>query len=109
MGEHMFTADALGGPGGTERRESGRQIVNLWAQTPRSDRRPLVFNVRDMSAKGCMIDALDRIGVGGALDIQLPGLEPRLAKVIWANQQYMGCEFASQLTDLELDLVRASS
>ena len=105
----MFATEMLGGPENSERRKSGRQIVDMRGEADCGDRRPLIFAVRDLSSRGCMIDALDRIGVGGELDIQLPGLKPRCAKVIWANQQYMGCEFASLLTDFELDLIRASS
>lgn len=77
-------------------RRSERRDISARVQYRRSTVRMAGVTL-DMSRHGVRLAAMERLRIGEALWITLPGLPPRRATVKWVDRFDIGCEFDDPL------------
>jgi hypothetical protein len=63
----------------------------------------------DLSCHGVRLAAMERLRIGEALWITLPGLPPRRATVKWVQAFEVGCQFDAPLHPAVLDQILAGA
>ena len=93
----------------TEGRTAERRIVNLAARLREPGATIVDAEVRDLSTDGFMAETDLVLEPGAIVWLKLPGLEPQNSRVAWAEEGKVGCQFATPLHPLTLEmLVRTS-
>jgi len=65
--------------------------------------------IRSISATGMSIDASSEFKVGDVIEIDLPGVGPTSAKVMWSDGAVVGCKFDTPLDRSVLSSIRLNS
>jgi len=90
-------------------RTAERRIVNLAARLREPGATIVDAEVRDLSTDGFMAETNLVLEPGAIVWLKLPGLEPQNSRVAWAEEGKVGCQFATPLHPLTLEmLVRTS-
>ncbi|MEO1168287.1 MAG: hypothetical protein AAFW97_06220 [Pseudomonadota bacterium] len=92
-----------------DRRGESRTGVDVIARAHLFEMRPITVNIRDLTAKGFMMEARMDVNVGAILYLQLPGLNLNAAEVAWSSEHYTGCVFLSPLNSAELNCLESSA
>lgn len=81
----------------TDPRGAARRTLRLEvpAVTSRDRTNALIHN---LSETGLLIETSAVVEVGDRLDIDLPNAGPTEARVIWAQGEYVGCEFIARVS-----------
>jgi hypothetical protein len=85
-------------------RRSERRGVSAKVQYRRSTVRMAGVTL-DLSCHGVRLAAMERMRIGEALWITLPGLPPRRATVKWVDRFDIGCEFDEALHPAVLERI----
>lgn len=94
----------------TEGRSAERRIVNLAARLRDPGATLVDAEVKDLSTDGFMAETNLSLDTGAIVWLKLPGLEPQNSRVVWTEDGKIGCQFATPLHPLTLEmLVKASS
>ena len=88
-----------------EGRSAERRIVNLAARLREPGATIVDVEVRDLSTDGYMAETLLRLDPGAIVWLKLPGLEPQNSRVAWAEDGKVGCQFATPLHSLTLEML----
>lgn len=71
--------------------------------------RELVLTVRDISHTGFFAHNSLVLTAGEEIELDLPEIGPRTAKVVWADGQNIGCAFDGTISRSELSAVRLNA
>lgn len=88
-------------------RRSERQGIKAKVQYRRTTVRMAGVTL-DLSRHGVRFAAMERLRIGEAVWITLPGLPPRRATVKWVDSFDVGCEFDEALHEAVLNRILAS-
>ena len=86
-------------------RSAERRIVNLAARLREPGATIVDVEVRDLSVGGFMAETNLVLEPGAIVWLKLPGLEPQNSRVAWAEDGKIGCEFATPLHPLTLEML----
>jgi len=88
-------------------RSAERRIVNLAARLREPGASIAEAEVRDLSTDGFMAETALAPGLetGATVWLKLPGLEPQNSRVVWAEDGKIGCQFATPLHPLTLEML----
>lgn len=90
-------------------RSAERRIVNLAARLREPGATIVDVEVRDLSVGGFMAETNLVLETGAIVWLKLPGLEPQNSRVAWAEDGKIGCEFATPLHPLTLEMLIATN
>lgn len=90
-------------------RTAERRIVNLAARLREPGATIADAEVRDLSTNGFMAETSLQLDPGATVWLKLPGLEPQNSRVAWAEDGKVGCEFATPLHPLTLEMLVESN
>ena len=90
-------------------RTAERRIVNLAARLREPGATIVDAEVRDLSTNGFMAETSLQLDPGATVWLKLPGLEPQNSRVAWAEDGKIGCEFATPLHPLTLEMLIESN
>ena len=93
----------------TEGRSAERRIVNLAARLRDPGATLVDAEVRDLSTDGFMAETGLSLDTGAIVWLKLPGLEPQNSRVVWTEDGKIGCQFATPLHPLTLEMLVKSS
>jgi len=93
----------------TEGRSAERRIVNLAARLRDPGATLVDAEVRDLSTDGFMAETSLSLDTGAIVWLKLPGLEPQNSRVVWTEDGKIGCQFATPLHPLTLEMLVKSS
>lgn len=82
---------------GEELRRSRRRVVNFAAMLDTEGRSAHPVQVLDLSAQGFRLSVQHEVEEGSSLLIKLPGTEALRARIVWARDGQVGCEFEEDL------------
>lgn len=102
----MFAAEFE--PAQLDRRRTPRAPVSLDAELGRGGLGRTLCRVVDLSAGGARIQTYSSVRRGTTIWLTLPGLGPRAADVIWADDFRAGCQFREPLTADQLGTLVAA-
>jgi hypothetical protein len=85
------------------RRRSVRAPVSLDAAIGRGGLGRALCKVVDLSMHGARLQTYSGMKRGSTIWLTLPGLGPRAADVMWADDFAAGCQFRETLTEPEFD------
>ena len=88
-----------------EGRSAERRIVNLAARLREPGATIVDAEVRDLSTGGFMAETSLALEPGAIVWLKLPGLEPQNSRVAWAEDGKLGCQFATPLHPLTLEML----
>jgi hypothetical protein len=88
-----------------EGRSAERRIVNLAARLRDPGATLVEAEVRDLSTDGFMAETSLALETGAIVWLKLPGLEPQNSRVAWAEEGRIGCQFATPLHPLTLEML----
>jgi hypothetical protein len=88
-----------------EGRSAERRIVNLAARLREPGATIADAEVRDLSVGGFMAETTLALEPGAIVWLKLPGLEPQNSRVAWSEDGKIGCEFATPLHPLTLEML----
>lgn len=82
--------------------EAQRRAIRVGIELPvrvkhGATRSTVILN--DMNVYGARIEGLEKLRVGEPLYLMLPGLQPKLAFVVWSRDRVSGLEFEHRLHD----------
>jgi hypothetical protein len=86
-------------------RSAERRIVNLAARLREPGATIVDAEVRDLSTDGFMAETALALATGTIVWLKLPGLEPQNSRVAWSEEGKVGCEFATPLHPLTLEML----
>jgi len=86
-------------------RSAERRIVNLAARLREPGATIVDAAVRDLSVGGFMAETTLALEPGAIVWLKLPVLEPQNSRVAWAEDGKIGCEFATPLHPLTLEML----
>jgi hypothetical protein len=89
----------------SEGRSAERRIVNLAARLREPGATIADAEVRDLSTDGFMAETGLALQPGAIVWLKLPGLEPQNSRVAWAEDGRVGCQFATPLHPLTLEML----
>jgi hypothetical protein len=92
-----------------EGRSAERRIVNLAARLREPGATIVDAEVRDLSTNGFMAEASLKLEPGATVWLKLPGLEPQNSRVAWTEDGRIGCQFATPLHPLTLEMLIQTS
>jgi hypothetical protein len=90
-------------------RSAERRIVNLAARLRDPGATIVDAEVRDLSTDGFMAETSLSLETGATIWLKLPGLEPQNSRVAWAEDGKIGCQFATPLHPLTLEMLIKTS
>jgi hypothetical protein len=85
--------DANGNPAGAERRRSNRRPLEKEIMVRRIGGFNFDVGIRNISAGGCTIDAIEEYEVGDPVIARFPKLEPLGSRVCWTRGTSVGIQF----------------
>jgi hypothetical protein len=88
-----------------EGRSAERRIVNLAARLREPGATIADAEVRDLSVGGFMAETTIALEPGAIVWLKLPGLEPQNSRVAWTEDGRIGCQFATPLHPLTLEML----
>ena len=88
-----------------EGRSAERRIVNLAARLREPGATIVDAEVRDLSTDGFMAETSLTLETGAIVWLKLPGLEPQNSRVAWTDDGKVGCQFATPLHPLTLEML----
>ena len=88
-----------------EGRSAERRIVNLAARLRQPGATIVDAEVRDLSTDGFMAETTLPLDPGAIVWLKLPGLEPQNSRVAWTEDGRIGCQFATPLHPLTLEML----
>jgi hypothetical protein len=89
-----YYCDLLNHP---EKRSAVRHKVRIDATLERSGEEPLPIVVTELSTRGARIEVGQELQTGSVVAIEIHGLAPLDACVIWQRYEQVGCRFLSEL------------
>lgn len=94
--ETEFVAPAASGPDAGRR--GPRFGIELPVRCKRGASRSTVM-LKDLNPYGARIEGLEKLRVDEPIYLMLPGLQPKLAFVVWSRDRVSGLEFEHRLHD----------
>jgi hypothetical protein len=88
-------------------RKAERRIVNLAAALRDEGARNCKIVLRDISVGGFRAETDEPVEHGAEVWLKLPGLEAKRSRVVWAQDNVVGCEFEWPLHPRELEIIVA--
>lgn len=93
-------------PGGEEQRRSRRRVVNFAATLESEGMSAHPVQLLDLSEHGFRVSVQHEVEQGSALLIKLPGIEALRARIVWARDGELGCEFEEDLHPARIAVVQ---
>lgn len=91
-----------------ERRPASRTKLRLETAAGTAGNAPdIAIVIHDLSASGFRGEGWLAVDPGTIVEIELPGIGPRAAVVVWRGGRFAGCRFVRPLTPEMLRLVRS--
>ncbi len=93
-------------PGGEEQRRSRRRVLNFAATLESEGMSVHPVQLLDLSEHGFRLSVQHKVEQGSALLIKLPGIEALRARIVWARDGEVGCEFDENLHPARISVVQ---
>ncbi len=91
---------------GAEQRRSRRRVVNFAATLESEGTSAHPVQVLDLSEHGFRLSIQHEVAQGSLLLIKLPGTEALRARIVWARDGQVGCEFEEDLHPARIAVVQ---
>lgn len=95
--------DTESGPYDAKRRAS-RVGIELPVRCKRGTERTTVM-LKDLNQYGARIEGLEKLRIDEPIHLMLPGLQPKLAFVVWSRDRVSGLEFERPLHEDVFDIL----
>ena len=103
----MFAADFQPAPFASSRRDVRRKAARTPASVDTGGLARALCKVIDVSIHGCKLQTYSALRRGAAIWLNLPGLGPVAADVVWADDFAAGCQFHAPLEKLAVEALAA--
>ena len=93
----------------SDSRQSVRHPARIKAQFRHASPEPSPVVVTDLSTRGFRVELPQRVKPGTVISLQIDGLAPQDAYVVWQRDEQVGCKFLHELHPALLDAALAVS